>query len=82
MSFGPSKREPMASRDLHEQLHKYKAAYTAYMQSVHALSDAGKAGIWPSAEVLEIEEQSLNELLRVRQELLDTLFAYSVKARH
>ena len=27
-------------RDLHEQLYLYKAAYTAYMQSVQALSDA------------------------------------------
>jgi hypothetical protein len=52
------------------------------MQSVQALSDASKAGIWPSSDVLTLEEQLLNELMRERQELLDALFAHSVRAPH
>ena len=69
----------MATKDLRELRHRYKAAYTTYMQSVQALSDASQNGIWPSAAVLQVEEQSLNELTVVRQALLDALHAHSVK---
>lgn len=69
----------MASKELRELRHKYKAAYTSYMQSVQALSDASQNGIWPTATVLQVEEQSLNELTVVRQDLLDALFAHTVK---
>jgi hypothetical protein len=69
----------MANKELRELRHKYKAAYTSYMQSVQALSDATQNGIWPSAAVLQVEEQSLNELTAVRQALLDALYAHTVK---
>lgn len=69
----------MATKELRELRHKYKAAYTTYMQSVQALSDASQYGTWPSAEVRKLEEQALNELTFVRQALLDALHAHSVK---
>jgi hypothetical protein len=69
----------MATKELRELRHKYKAAYTSYMQSVQALSDASQAGIWPSAEVLKLEETRLNELTFARQALLDALYAHGNK---
>jgi hypothetical protein len=69
----------MATKELRELRHKYKAAYTTYMQSVQALSDASQAGIWPSAEVLKVEEKALNELTFMRQALLDALYAHGGK---
>jgi hypothetical protein len=69
----------MATKELRELRHRYKAAYTGYMHSVQALSDASQNGEWPSAEVLKLEEQSLNELTFLRQALLDALYAHSVK---
>ena len=71
----------MATKELRELRHKYKAAYTSYMQCVQALSAASQSGVWPSAEVLELEEKSLNELTTLRQALLDALYAHGVKAR-
>jgi hypothetical protein len=71
----------MATKELRELRHKYKAAYTNYMQSVQALSDASHSGAWPSAEVLRLEEKTLDELTSLRRALLDALYAHSVKAR-
>jgi hypothetical protein len=36
----------MATKELRELRHKYKAAYTSYMHCVQALSDATQAGVW------------------------------------
>ena len=69
----------MATKELRELRHKYKAAYTSYMQSVQALSDATQAGVWPSADVLKAEEKALNELTFIRQALLDALYAQGAK---
>jgi hypothetical protein len=69
----------MATKELRELRHRYKVAYTNYMQCVQALSDACQHGRWPSAAVLQQEEQLLNELTFVRQALLDALYAHSVK---
>jgi hypothetical protein len=69
----------MATKELRELRHRYKVAYTSYMQSVQALSDACQHGRWPPAAVLQQEEQLLNELTFVRQALLDALYAHSVK---
>jgi hypothetical protein len=69
----------MATKELRELRHKYKVAYTTYMQSVQALSDASQAGLWPSAEVLALEEAALNNLTFVRQALLDALYAHNKK---
>jgi hypothetical protein len=70
----------MATNELRELRHKYKAAYTNYMLSVQALSEASQNGTWPSAAVLQAEEQSLNELTFVRQALLDALYAHNIKS--
>jgi hypothetical protein len=69
----------MATKELRELRHRYKVAYTNYMQCVQALSDASQNGNWPPAAVLRQEEQSLNELTFVRQALLDALYAHSMK---
>ena len=69
----------MATKELRELRHKYKAAHTSYMQSVQALSDASHAGIWPDAKVLRIEEQALTERNFVRQALLYALHAHGAK---
>jgi hypothetical protein len=61
----------MATKELREMRHRYKAAYTSYMHCVHVLSDASEAGTCLSAEVLKLEEQALNELTARRQALLD-----------
>jgi hypothetical protein len=71
----------MATKELRELRHKYKAAYTSYMHCVQALSDASQSGAWPSAEVLEREDKSLEELKNCRQALLDALHAHGAKAR-
>ena len=71
----------MATKELRELRHKYKAAYTRYMHCVQALSDASQSGAWPSAEVLKLEEKSLNELTNCRRALLDALYAHILKTR-
>ena len=70
----------MATKELRELRHQYKAAYTSYMQCVQALSDASQSGELPSPEVLKLEEHALNELTTLRQALLDALYAHNVKA--
>ena len=71
----------MATKELRELRHKYKAAYTSYMHCVHALSDASLSGVMPSAEVLKLEQEALNELTVLRQALLDALYAHNAKAQ-
>jgi hypothetical protein len=71
----------MATEELRELRHRYKAAYTTYLSCVQALSAASQNGVWPSTEVLGQEERSLQELVFVRQALLDALYAHSTRAR-
>jgi hypothetical protein len=49
------------------------------MHCVQALSGATHDGVWPSAEVLKLEEQALQELTSLRQALLDALYAHALK---
>ena len=63
----------MATNELRELRHKYKAAYTSYMHCVQLLSDASHAGVWPSEEVLKVEREIFNELTVLRRALLDAL---------
>jgi len=70
----------MATKELRELRHKYKAAYTSYMLCVQALSDASQTGVVPSAEVLKLEDKAFNELTVLRQALLDALKTHGVKA--
>ena len=69
----------MATKELRELRHKYKAAYTSYMHSVQAFSDASLRGELPTAEVLKLEEQAFNDLAFLRQALLDALHAHASK---
>jgi hypothetical protein len=69
----------MPTKELRELRHRYKAAYTSYMHCVQALADASQKGEWPSAEVLTLEEQALNDLTFLRQALLDALYSHCMK---
>jgi len=69
----------MATRELRLLRHRSKAAYTTYVHSVTALSNATESGAWPTQEVRLLEEQSLDELMTIRQTLLDELYAHSMK---
>ena len=67
----------MATKELRLLRHRYKAAYTTYMQSVTALADATEKGVWPTEDVRLLEEQALDELMSIRQTLLDALYAHT-----
>ena len=71
----------MATKELRDLRHKYKAAFTTYMHCVQALSDASQTGVMPTPEVMKLEEAALNELTQLRQALLDALYAHSVKTQ-
>jgi len=72
---------PMATKELRELRHRYKAAYTSYLHCVQALSDSSQRGEWPSADLLRLEEQALHELNFVRRSLLDALYAHSIQGQ-
>ena len=63
----------MANRNLQELRHQYKAAFTTYMRSVQALSEASQSGELPSEAVLDSERGSFNTLRAVREALLRAL---------
>ena len=64
----------MPTQKLRDLRHEYKAAYTGYMGSVHALSDAGLRGELPTQELLEQEALAIRKLTRARRALLDALY--------
>jgi len=75
----------MATDEIRDLRHKYKAAYTTYLSCVQALSDASQRGTWPAPDVLGNEERVFNELSLLRQALLDALYEHSrqvAKAQH
>ena len=63
----------MATKELRDLRHKYKAAYTTYMQCVQAISDASERGEWPPEATVETEHAAFSELALVRHELLEKL---------
>jgi hypothetical protein len=67
----------LATNELRELRHRYKAAYTVYLTCVQALSDASQKGVWLSAEIREKEEKVFSELTFLRQALLDALYAHT-----
>lgn len=67
----------MATKELRELRHRYKVAYTSYMQGVQALSDASQRGEWPNTEVLKLEEEAFHELSVLREALLEALREHS-----
>lgn len=69
----------MATKELRELRHQYKAAYTSYMHCVHILADAGERGVWPPTDLLKLEEQTLNDLTSCREALLVALRAHTHK---
>ena len=69
----------MATKELRELRHKYKAAYTSYMHCVQLLSDVSHAGVWPAHDVIKLEQDLFNELTVLRQKLLDALLQHSKK---
>jgi hypothetical protein len=70
----------MATDELRELRHRYKAAYTIYLSSVQALSDASQEGRWPSAEVLAAEEKGMAGLTQARGALLAALREHGAAA--
>ena len=70
----------MATKELRELRHKYKAAYTSYMHCVQLFSAASQAGVWPSEDVIELERELFNELTVLRRALLDSLYAHNHSA--
>jgi hypothetical protein len=70
----------MATKELRELRHKYRAAYTNYMHGVQALSDASQRGECPAAEVLKLEEEAFHELSALREALLEALRAQGKQA--
>ena len=63
----------MATKELRELRHKYKAAYTTYLNCVQVLSDATERGVMPTQAVIEQEHAAFTELALVRHELWEKL---------
>jgi hypothetical protein len=71
----------MATAEIRDLRHRYKAAYTTYLTCVQALSDASQRGAWPAPDILGNEERAFNELSFVRRALLDALYEHSRHGR-
>ena len=72
----------MATPELRELRHRYKEAYTRYMSSVQAVSDASQSGEWPTDETLKAEVAAFDDLSKARELLFRALFAHSkIKAK-
>ena len=69
----------MATKELQVLRLRFKAAYTAYMSAVHAISEASVRGQWPTAEMLKADEAALKELVTAHAELLAGLWTHSQK---
>jgi hypothetical protein len=71
----------MATKDLRELRLAYKAAFTTYMRSVQALSEASRNGELPIAAVLNAERGAFNDLKAIREALLRALAAHTKRTR-
>jgi hypothetical protein len=69
----------MPTDKLRELRHKYKAAYTDYMDCVHTLSLASLEGAWLAADEVSAEEKAFNALASARRSLLDALREHAAK---
>jgi hypothetical protein len=67
----------MATENLRESRLKYRAAYTEYMQCVHALVVFSEKGEWPSDAEIAAEERVFNELAFTRRALMDALYEHT-----
>jgi hypothetical protein len=71
----------MATKELRELRHKYKAAYTSYMHCVQAFSDATERGEMPNDPIVEAESVAFTELMLVRHELMERLREHGEKKK-
>ena len=71
----------MATNNLRELRHNYKAAYTDYMNCVHTLSTASFEGQGLTANELAADEEAFNALSLARRALLDALREHAEPAR-
>jgi hypothetical protein len=72
-TFTQSASTTMANKDLRKLRLEYKAAFTTYMRSVQALSEASQNGELPTTEVIDSERVAFNDLRRTREALLRAL---------
>lgn len=63
----------MSTSKLRELRLNYKAAYTEYMNCVHALSIASLKGEWLTAREIAADEKAFDALSLARRVLLDEL---------
>ena len=71
----------MATSKLRELRLNYKAAYTGYMNCVHALSIASLKGEWLTANEIAADERAFNALSFARRILLDELREHTERAQ-
>jgi len=71
----------MATSKLRELRLNYKAAYTEYMNCVHALSIASLKGEWLTANEMAADERAFDALSFARRILLDELREHAEGAR-
>ena len=71
----------MATSDLRELRHDYKAAYTDYMNCVHTLSLASLEGHALTAIEIAADEKAFNALSSARRALLEALREHAEAAR-
>ena len=71
----------MATKELQVLRLRYKAAYTAYMNCVHEISEASAQGQWPTEKMLKADEAALKELVTVHAELLAGLWEHCHKEK-
>ena len=70
----------MATDELRELRHKYKAAYTSYIRCVQELSAASQHGVWPLPQIVKLERDAFADFVARRMELLNALFAHSLRS--
>ena len=71
----------MATSKLRELRLNYKAAYTEYMNCVHALSIASLKGEWLTAYEMAADERAFDALSFARRILLDELRELTERAQ-
>ena len=71
----------MMTSKLRELRLNYKAAYTEYMNCVHALSIASLKGEWLTANEIAADERAFNALSFARRILLDELRELTERAQ-
>jgi hypothetical protein len=71
----------MATSKLRQLRLNYKAAYTEYMNCVHALSISSLKGEWLTAREIAADEEAFEALSFARRVLLDELREHAERTR-